>query len=299
MFEARGASGMSAAQLTVAVVSSGLGFVLADALDRFLATYDPASPTKPTDKFTSDGTGTLANTLNVASSPHWTRIAAGVGMTALPAIASMYGGPMVRSSLEGMAIGSGVKLFSLLWNNVLMPMLKPKDPMAMQKSIIARLYPAEVAAALNMQSHTIAAPPGTAFGALSGAQETGVGAPADVGPFALSGDSPYADAAQALRQQAGVQDRYPSLENTWGTGGPGSDFPTAAQVMTGTAAGPQPIATEVTSYTPGPPPGPGPGPQAAPHTDPACGCIGENNQFLGFIGDAQEDSLVALNGTQR
>ena len=54
----------------------------------------------------------------------------------------------MRSSLEGLAIGSGINLFKMLWNNFLMPMLVGKDTSdpALQKSYIARLYPAEVAA---------------------------------------------------------------------------------------------------------------------------------------------------------
>ena len=46
-------------------------------------------------------------------------------------------------------------------------------------------------------------------------------------------------------------------------------------------------------WEPGPPTSPGPGPQAKPHAD--CGCIGANNPFLGFIGDAEEkDTLYNL-----
>jgi len=230
-------------EIAAAVVAGGIGFVLADAVDRFLATYDPSSTAaKPTDKFTSDGAGTLANTLNVAATPNLYRVGAAVGFTVLPAVASVFvDNPFARSSLEGMAVGGGVSLFKLLWNNVVVPMLAPKDTSAagLQKSVIARLYPAEIAASINLsQKPPQQAAQGVAFGALSqpppGSQpapQAGVGAPpADVGPFALSGSSDYPDAAQALRRQAGVQGpggNYPSMQNVWGTG----DYPTAQQAM--------------------------------------------------------------------
>lgn len=222
LFEARrsGGAGMDAAQFAIAGVLGGIGFVAADALDRFLATYNPAAdPAKlPKDKFTSAGAGTLANTLNLAASPHLMRIGASVGMAALPAVASMFvRNPMVRSGLEGFAIGSGVKLFSLLWNNLIVGhLLAPKDAdqAALQKSHIARLYPAEVSAAISMK----ATPPPAQVpaGALSGAP--------DVGPFALNGSSPYPDTAQALRQQA------------YGMGGP-SDYPSTVEALNQAAFG--------------------------------------------------------------
>jgi len=290
----RGGS-MGAAELMLAVFSGGIGFVVADGVDRLLATYNPAGTEAPKDKFTSSGAGTLANTLNVAAKPNVMRIGAGVGMTAVPAFASMYvRNPYMRASLEGITVGAGVSLFKTLWNNLLMPLLLPKDQSvpSLQKNVIARLYPAEVAAAINLKQGAMSGP-----GALSGApQQLGMGAP-DVGPFALAGDSPYPDAAQALRAQAGVHDQFPSVQNVWGTGGPGSDYPTAAQViarnagMAGPAGHGNPGQPGL-SWTPGPPSDIGPGPQAAPHKDPSCGCIGENNRFLGFIGDKQEEDQL-------
>ncbi|KKL83061.1 hypothetical protein LCGC14_1978550 [marine sediment metagenome] len=123
---------MGMAEFGMAVVSAGFGYIAADGLDRFLATYNPASTeAKPKDKFTSEGAGTLANTLNVASPPGFMRIGAGVGLAAVPAVASYYvDGKFIKSSLQGLALGSGVNLFKTLWNNVLMPMLKPKDTSA-------------------------------------------------------------------------------------------------------------------------------------------------------------------------
>lgn len=281
----RGGGGMGPGALALMVGMGGLGFVLADGLDRMLATYDPSGKPedKPKDKFTSDGAGTLANTLNVAAMPNWKRLVTGVGLTAAPAVGAMFvDNPYGRGALEGLAVGSGISLFRTLWNNVLMPLLIGKDTTtpALQKSYIARLYPAEVAASINrasLKDKDGKLPPGPypATGVLSDPPA------ADVGPFALAGDSPYPDAAQALRQEAGVQDQpFPTLQNTWGTGGPGSDHPTAAQAM-GTGA----------PWQPGPPPGPGPGPQAQPGTDPSCACLGEGDQFLGFVGDAQEDVM--------
>lgn len=268
----------------MSLVTGGVGFLLADGLDRFLATYNPSATEAPKDKFTSSGAGTLANTLNVASMPSLMRLGAGAGMVVVPAVSAMYvRNSAARTALEGVALGAGLSLLKTLFNNVLMPMLKPKNTAELPKSYIARLYPAEVAAAINLeQKQTAVSSSGS--GALSGA---------DVGPFALQGDSPYPDAAQALRREAGVHDQFPSLQNVWGTGGPGSGYPTAAQTM-GTGHG-NPGQPGV-SYAPGPPDGPGPGPQAKPHTDPSCGCIGEANPFLGFVGDQQEsDQLYSLN----
>jgi len=215
-----GGTGEKIGMMALAILSAGAGYTIADWIDRYLATYNPAGPAdkKPTDKFTSDGAGTLANALNVASSPHIGRIAASLGSIAVPALASVYiKNPFLRHSLEGAAIGAGVKAFSLFWSNVLMPMLAPKGTDAdvaqkLQKSMIARLYPAEVAAKINLETNNKTAPPQTAFGALSDPPAPGtVGAP-DVGPFALSGSSPYPDAEQALRRAAGLsgESPYPS-----------------------------------------------------------------------------------------
>lgn len=285
---------MQAVELLVAVVSGGVGFVLADGIDRFLATYDPsATGEKPKDKFTSDGAGTLANTLNVASRPSLIRVAAGIGTAAVPAVASMYvDNPFMKSGLEGLAIGAGVSVFKTFWNNFLMPMLIGKDKTStgdLQKSFIARLYPAEVAAHINLEQKQTSAS-GVAFGALSGG---------DVGPFALAAESPYPDAGQALRRATGVQDAaYPSAQNVWGTGGPGSDYPTAAQAMgTGAPAGHgNPGQPGLSAWEPGPPPTHGPGPQPV-GSDPQCGCISESNPFLGFIGDQPTEEPLFNTGT--
>ena len=315
--KSKSSSGMTAGELALAVFAGGVGFVIADGLDRLLATYNPSSTdAPPTDKFTSNGAGTLANTLNVAATPNWKRLAAGIGITALPAVGSMYvDNPMVKSSLEGMAIGAGVSVFKTLWNNVLMPLLAPKDtsPASLQKSYIARLYPAEVAAHINMaQTPPLQAVSSAGSGALSGppaqyAQPgvaapaaVGVAAPADVGPFALADQTGMSGSASG--------NALPTLQNTWGTGAsavpastlptvnqamhgmthgsavPGGTLPTAAQVVMGTAGG-YPGQPGM-GFNPGPPDGPGPGPQAAPHTESACGCMGDGDQFLGFIGDA-------------
>jgi hypothetical protein len=199
-------------EFAATILFGGLGFVIADGIDRLLATYNPAG-TAPTDKhkFTSDGAGTLANTLNVAASPSLARIAVGVVATAVPGIGSFYvKSPFVRHSLEGASVGAGISLFKTFWNNVVMgSWLGPKDTTtaALQHSHVARLYPAEVVAAANLragQDHAA----GVTFGALSGAndQAAGLGAPGDVGPFALAGSSPYMDVAQALRCQAGLCD---------------------------------------------------------------------------------------------
>jgi len=284
---------MGVADFAVAVVTSGVGFILADGIDRLLATYNPSSTDpKPTDKFTSDGSGTLANTLNVAMRPNLMRIGAGVGVAAAPALLSAYAvrNRTGKAALDGLALGAGVNLFRMFWNNFLMPMLTPKDtsPPSLQKSIIVRLYPAEVAASLNMQQKQVTA----VAGVLSGA---------DVGPFALAAESPYPDAGQALRNATGIQDsQYPTVQNTWGTGGPGSDYPTVAQSMgTGAPYGRgnpgQPGVSQ--DWQPGPPSDVGPGPQARPHSDPSCGCVGDPLAgHSAFLGESREE-LPYLPGT--
>ena len=156
-------------------------YLVADGVDRFLATYDPAAAAKPQRKFTSDGTGTLANALNVASPPDLWRYLASGGLTLAPLLGSLFvKHAMLRSSLESMSVGAGIKLAATLWSNLLMPLLIGKDtsPPALQKSWIARLYPSEVAATLNIKSSTTAIAGATSSGALSGAK--------DGGPFALA-----------------------------------------------------------------------------------------------------------------
>ena len=282
----RKSSGMGMGEFALALFSGGIGFVLADGIDRLLATYNPASTeAKPKDKFTSDGAGTLANTLNVASAPSLVRIGAGVGLAAVPAIGSRYvNNPYARSALTGAAIGSFVSLFKMLWNGFAMPMLAPKDTSAagLQKSYVARLYPAEVAATLNRKQSQTAVSSGGGAGALSGppSHQAGVGAPKDVGPYALSGDSPYPDAAEALRQQAGTAGPggdFPTVQNVWGTG---ENYPTAQQALTQETG-------HVGAWEPGPPSLPGPGPQAEPGEDAGCACLGDE-QYSGFVGDEQE-----------
>ena len=125
-------------------------------------------------------------------------------------------------------------------------------------------------------------------GALSGAPGVGVDGPADVGPFALAGDSSYPTAAQVLRTAAGVSGDSP--------------YPTAAAALRAAAGiadeSPYPTATQAlreraglqgVPYQPGPPPGPGPGPQAAPGA--SCGCVGDE-VFTSFLGDSQEETLT-------
>ncbi|HMG23278.1 MAG TPA: hypothetical protein VK607_18215 [Kofleriaceae bacterium] len=280
-------------EMILMTASSGLGFVMADGLDRFLATYSPADATRPTDKFTSDGTGTLANTLNIASMPNWKRLAAGVVVTAVPAGGAMFvKNPYARASLEGMAVGAGISAFKTFWNTVLMPMLVGKDTTvpALQKSYIARLYPSEVAAHINKAA---AKAGGNASGMLSDQQQTGVG---DVGPFALADSSPYPDAAQALRNATGLHGDSPyddaaqMLRNRTGVHGD-SPYPDAAQALrTGLHApaghgNPGSPGLSASDWNPGPPAGVGPGPQATPHKD--CGCVGD--EYAGFLGGAPDE----------
>jgi hypothetical protein len=285
---------MGVGAMLLGIGTAGVGFVIADGLDRLLATYNPSDAKKPTDRFTSDGTGMLANTLNVAAMPNWKRVVAGVGLTAAPAVGSMFvKNTYVRGALEGLALGAGISVFKLVWSNVLMPMLIGKDTSApaLQKSYIARLYPTEVASSLN-KKQAMSNVSSSGSGALSGApeQQTGVGSP-DVGPFALAGDSPYPDASQALRSGVSDDPGYPSTSQALRAGVSGdSPYPSAGQALHAGVSAPAPTPTGGSdpNWNPGPPPGSGPGPQAKPHS--SCGCVGENNAFLGFIGEAVEET---------
>lgn len=263
---------MGVGEMVLATASAGFGFILADGIDRLLATYNPSSTdAPPKDKFTSSGTGTLANTLNVASMPDWKRLVAGVGLTAAPAVGAMFTDGYARSALEGAAIGAGVNFLKLLVHNVLMPMLVGKDTSApaLQKSYIARLYPAEVAAKINKTSSQ------PAPGALSGAQ--------DVGPFALGGDSPYPTAEQALRTGVHGDSPYPTTEQALRAGVSGdSPYPTAEQAL---RAG-------VSAWEPSGPSTPGPGPQ---DNAADCGCVGGADPTIGyssFLGTPEEDATT-------
>ena len=74
--------GKQAGMLALAIGAAGAGYTLADWIDRYLATYNPelSGDKLPKDKFTSDGTGMLANSLNVAAPPPLLRIGAIVAM---------------------------------------------------------------------------------------------------------------------------------------------------------------------------------------------------------------------------
>jgi len=186
-----GSMARTAGNMALEVGTAAAAFLAADAIDRFLAGYDPSAANKPANKFTSDGVGTLANALNVASAPDLWRYGSLGVLTFGPLIGSLFiKKAAIRSSVEGMGVGAGIKFAATLWSSVLMPLLIGKDTStpALQKSWIARLYPAEVSAALNMKSGTAAVSSGGAAskaGTLSdGSEQTGVGK--DAGPFALA-----------------------------------------------------------------------------------------------------------------
>jgi len=173
---------MTRGELALAFLSGGVGFAIADFIDRYMATYNPsaapvAGAAAPT-YFTGGTNGTLANTLNIATSPGLLRIGVGIGVTAIPAIASyLVKNPMGRAALQGMMLGAGIKLFSTLWNAYVMGnLLKPAatDQKTMQASLGARLYPAEVVAAQNIAG-TATGPGGTPAGTLTAPQ--GLNAP--------------------------------------------------------------------------------------------------------------------------
>ena len=279
MFEARSrrgksGRGMYAAELALAIGTGSLAYIVANGFDRFLATYNPTTdPTKlPNGKFTSDGTGTLANALNIASHPSWLRLGAGFGMAALPAVGSIFvEHPMLRSSLEGAAVGASVQFLQMLWSNVLVPLLAPKaDDALIKKSFIARLYPNEVVAHLNMQAQHLAPPVTGLSGAEEPAPTAGVGSP-DVGPFALEGPSYFPSAVEVLRAHAaglegghesnrietGIGNAYPSVAEVWriATGGDTHyGRPTVQDVLTRTVAAVQGLTPAVQAEMPGIPP---------------------------------------------
>lgn len=224
------------------VVSAGVGYVAADALDRLISTHNPSGSTPPTDKFTSTGSGTLANVLNQSSTVSAPlRAVAALAATAIPAAAAtVVDDPMSKAALEGVAIGAGVSLLSKLWSNVVMPMLIGTDTStpALQKSVVARLYPGPVAAHINMR----ASPPlqqnlSSAGGALSGGCYPQLGA-GDESPYddveqalahGLRGDSPYDTTSQAIRHAAGLRGSspYPDVAQTFMGADPVSVAPPA------------------------------------------------------------------------
>ena len=283
MFEARSrrgksGRGMYVAEMALAIGSGSFMYIVANGFDRWLATYNPETdPAKlPKHKFTSDGAGTLANTLNISSHPSWLRIGAGLGMAALPAVGSIFvEHPMLRSSLEGAAVGASVQFIQMIWSNVVVPLLAPKDTSndGLKKSFIARLYPTEIAAAINMKAQTPPGPSaltgGTATG-LSGAEApaAGVGQP-DVGPFALQGPSYYPSAVEALRahaQAAGLNGGhesnrletgigyYPTVQELWrqaSGGDTASGFrPSVQDILTRTTTAVQSLAPAVQAAMP-------------------------------------------------
>lgn len=268
-----GGGGGGIGMIILSGVSGGFGFVLADGIDRLLATYNPSATERPKDKFTSDGAGTLGNTLNVASRPGLARAGAAIGVVAVPALGAYYiKNRVVKTALAATAFGASINGFKLIWNNVVMPMLRPSDtsPAALQKSYIARLYPSEVSAAINAAKKN---PDGSERtpqlgvpGALSGP---------DVGPFALAGDPAYPSAAQALtRGVAGPgQPEWPTAQQALGTGD--QQYPSAAQALY--------KATGQVGWQPGEASTVGPGPQ--PADSASCGCAGPYDAFLGSPGE--------------
>ena len=145
---------MTGGELALAFISGGVGFGIADFVDRYMATYNPATGTPTATQFSGGTNGTLANTLNIAAPPGLMRIGIGVGITAVPGIlAYLVKNPMGRAALQGMMLGAGIKLFSTLWNAYVMGnLLKPaaSDATTMKASLGARVYPAEVVAAQNI-----------------------------------------------------------------------------------------------------------------------------------------------------
>lgn len=208
---------MAAGELALAFLSGGLGWAIADGIDRYLATYNPsATTTPPTNLFTGGTNGTQANTLNIASPPGLLRIGVGIGVTAVPGIlASLVRNPMGKAALQGMMLGSGIKLFGNLWNSYVMAkMLAPANSQqaTMQGSLGARLYPAEVVAQQNLALSPVPYSAPTGLNQAPGQQAAprqlpaggvgrggfGVGQGGDVGPYATTVAPPAAPAAPTV-----------------------------------------------------------------------------------------------------
>ena len=191
---------MSGGELALAFISGGIGFAVADFLDRYLATYDPsayqtAGSTLPTGIFTG-GNGTQANTLNIASPPSMIRIGAGAGITAAFFVGAHFvKGGMGRAALQGAGLGAGIKLFSMLWNAyVIGNLLKPAAGVNPTTTSVLglRLYPAEFTAQANLAASPVGGQAGAPFNpGLARPPAPRPAAPAagkpnlgDVGPFA-------------------------------------------------------------------------------------------------------------------
>jgi hypothetical protein len=204
---------MRGGELALAFISGGLGFALADFADRYLATYDPSAvaagtTTAPTDRFTGGTNGTLANTLNIASPPSLLRIGVGVGITAVPALGQyLVKNSMGKAALQGMMLGAGIKLFSMLWNAYVMGnLLKPASTAQadMQKSLGARLYPAETVASQNLAASPVpyTAPTGLNAPPRNGGLPARQQRPQAQRPQGMGDPGPFAVAQQAAAQAA-------------------------------------------------------------------------------------------------
>lgn len=104
---------LSGGELALGLVTGGLGYVLTDVLDRFMATKkdDPN------------------NAALILSTPSVGRMAAQAGLTALPFAAAYFvKQPMGRAALQGFGLGAGIHLVGQLVRTfVLGKMLKDKD----------------------------------------------------------------------------------------------------------------------------------------------------------------------------
>lgn len=282
-----------ATELAVAGLSSSVAFVAADAADRWLASYDPSGP-PPTDKFTSAG-ATMANTLNQSSPLDAIRVGVGVAAAVLPAAASVVvESPTGKAALRGAALGATASIVGKLFSNWLMPMIvgtEPQDvtPEALKKSLIARLYPAQVSAHVSLEALKDTKGPFASTGVLSAPQLP------PGGLAMLAGDSPYDSASDALRRAAGLlfgdspyPDTHEALMHQAGLHGD-SPYPSTGDALrrqAGMGWSPRGVAE---AYTPAGPPGQGPGPRAEPGKDSsACGCIGD--RYSAFLGDSDPNS---------
>lgn len=206
----------SGAELAFSIGTGVLGYIGADLVDRFLATYDPAAygasgASLPTDRFTG-GNGTQANTLNIAAQPSMLRLGAAIGMAALPLFgASMIKNSMAKSAAQGFGLGAAIKAGVLVWNGYIVPkvFMPPAGTNPTQTSSFGlRVYPAELVAAENLAASPqggingqgfnpgLARRPAPAVAPQRAPAMLGA-APADVGPVAQPARAPATAGAPA------------------------------------------------------------------------------------------------------
>jgi hypothetical protein len=157
---------LSGGELATAAVTATLGFLLSDAVDRYLSTTALAT--------TSAGQqAESAVNMRVPNAvPDMTRIGAGIGMVVVPFIGAHFvKSPMGRASLQGAGLGAGVRLLAQLFKSYVVQKFLPTN------ATVQRLYQDTLTAnSLNASDLALQATAGKAGSALAGRPRMGVGA---------------------------------------------------------------------------------------------------------------------------